>query len=132
MHVQLSQPAKSTCLKLFQTLGESTETCQAIPLLLSHKSVSAFGLCGCPSPCLEGRDPYLAKAGERRGCLCIPWVMANTQHLPAVPGVTRLWGHHWSEMLYMVKLQLFCVSVLGWKFLCNTDDNILSFPYPKR
>lgn len=34
----------------------------------------------------------------------------------------------------MEKLKLFCVSVLGlgWKFLCNTDDNILSFPYPKR
>lgn len=121
MHVQLCQPAKSTCLKLFQTLGESTETCQAIPLFLSHDSVSAFstvtslqrGGLGRPaagafepglrghSPCLEGRDLLLAKAGEWRGCLCITWVIG--QHLQIVPGVTKLWEHHLSEMLYYGK-----------------------------
>lgn len=103
---------------------------------LGRRVAGAFepGLCGCHLPCLEGRDLLLAKAGELRGCLCITWVI--DQHRTPTNGP---WSHQaqgtsfeWNAVLW--KNKLFCVSVLGlgWKFLCNTDDNILSFPYPKR
>lgn len=136
MHVQLSQPAKSTCLKLFLTLGESTDCYKAISLFLSHNLASAFsttaflhwgGLMKLVAGEFEPRlsttftactlQVLLAKAEELRSCLCITWFIG--QHLitirQIVPTITKLRGttsFEWNAVLWK-NLKLFCVYVLG-------------------
>lgn len=147
--VSLPKALAWNCSKLWERSQRPAKEC----LFLSHSLASAFstaaslqrGVWGGRSVGARAVWLPLAPPGRQGFIVGQSW---RVERLPV-----HHWGHRptlstckcslqlpssgdvvWVKCCIMEKLKLFCVSVLGlgWKFLCNTDDNILSFPYPKR
>lgn len=135
MHVELSllKALISSCPSLW------VQTCRVMPLFLSHSSTPAFSTAaflqqgGLAELAARAWEPgylqvLLAKAGELRSCLCITWYIGKHENQTTCPCGNQTHGDTiWMKCCITKKCKLFCVCVLGWRFLCNAEANIPAF-----